>query len=397
MKQLLLSGVVLSLLSSRLWASAPDRYLLLPDLAPALTRLLVPEQVAYAEEDVAIIVVPFDSIEFWATIVHTELGGCGGFLDVTAKVEAGMAPEVIVWNTLLSKQIEQKSPEFLIEGLPEVATLVSKADGTKLWAFLTELSAFPDRSATSDQGTKAAQFLQDRASALATGISGFQTRKIETGSYPKQPSIVATLPGTDASLPHVVIGGHMDTFTSAKPGADDDGSGTSTVMEVFRAITTNGAKFRHTIDFIWYAAEERGLVGSSYVVDQFKKENIAVHAAIQFDMTGYNSNADDKDFYFITDYTNAALNEALKKLVATYLPEAKVGETKCGYACSDHVNWHQAGIPVVFPFETSFSNMNHRLHTGEDKIDYLDREHALRFAKLGLAFLGEMAKLEAVR
>src|SRR5262249_37754543 len=101
------------------------------------------------------------------------------------------------------------------------------------------------------------------------------------GSY-VQPSVVAKLGNSDE--PGIVVGGHMDTLSSTfelKPGADDDGSGTTTVMGVARTILNSGMKFNKPIYFIWYAAEEAGLVGSGYVVKYFKKNNIPVDAVIQ--------------------------------------------------------------------------------------------------------------------
>ncbi len=70
-----------------LCATEADRYLLLLNLTPTLTGHLSPSQLIYVEEDISIVTVPFDEIETWSHRVHEELGGCGGFIDVTAKVQ----------------------------------------------------------------------------------------------------------------------------------------------------------------------------------------------------------------------------------------------------------------------------------------------------------------------
>ena len=82
----------------------------------------------------------------------------------------------------------------------------------------------------------------------------------------------------------------MDTLDGRMPGAGDDGSGSSSVMEMARILLSSKINFKRPIYIIWYAAEERGLVGSQYVVEHFIDNSIPVKAAIQFDMTGYRVN-----------------------------------------------------------------------------------------------------------
>jgi len=74
----------------------------------------------------------------------------------------------------------------------------------------------------------------------------------------------------------------------------------------------------------------------------------------------------------------------------------KLGEKKCGYACSDHASWHQQGYRASFPNESSGYKF---AHTPSDLIQNADPkgEQALTFAKLALAFaaeLGNAADLE---
>ncbi len=104
------------------------------------------------------------------------------------------------------------------------------------------------------------------------------------------------------------MGAHMDTLDGHMPGAGDDGSGSASLMEAARVLLASPTELKHPVYIIWYAAEERGLVGSQYVVEHFLKNNIPVKAVIQFDMTGYRVHADDPTMWIYTDYTNRALN-----------------------------------------------------------------------------------------
>lgn len=72
------------------------------------------------------------------------------------------------------------------------------------------------------------------------------------------------------------------------PGADDDGSGTVTVMEDFRVLLTDkriaNTENVNVIQFHWYAAEE-GLLGSQAIFLDYKQDRKVVKAMVQMDMT----------------------------------------------------------------------------------------------------------------
>ena len=71
-------------------------------------------------------------------------------------------------------------------------------------------------------------------------------------------------------------------------------------------------------------------------------------------MTNYQGS--DKDIWLIKDFTSAAQNAFLVRLIETYVG-ATWGLDACGYACSDHASWHRAGVPASMPFEARFKDM----------------------------------------
>jgi bacterial leucyl aminopeptidase len=68
--------------------------------------------------------------------------------------------------------------------------------------------------------------------------------------------------------------------------------------------------------------------------------------------------------------------------------------TKCGYACSDHASASKYGYPSAFVIESDFSYSDPRIHTTEDKIEFLSFDHMLQHAKLTLAFAFEAGMAE---
>jgi leucyl aminopeptidase len=88
-------------------------------------------------------------------------------------------------------------------------------------------------------------------------------------------------------MPHIIIGAHQDSVNNAfpllpAPGADDDGSGTVTILEAFRVLVQAGFKPEKPVEFHWYAAEEGGLLGSQDIASEYAYQRKDVGAMIQF-------------------------------------------------------------------------------------------------------------------
>jgi hypothetical protein len=79
----------------------------------------------------------------------------------------------------------------------------------------------------------------------------------------------------------IVIGGHIDSVAPEVPGADDDGSGSATVMECARILGKR--KMQSTILFCCWGGEEQGLEGSKYFVEHFSEMD-SIALMLQVDM-----------------------------------------------------------------------------------------------------------------
>jgi hypothetical protein len=147
-----------------------------------------------------------------------------------------------------------------------------------------------------------------------------------------------------------------------------------------------------TVKLFGYAAEEIGLLGSSEIANSYRINNANIVGVSQFDMTGYNGTP-EVDFVFISDYTDAAQNDFMAALVDSYLPGMTYIYDICGYACSDHAAWTNAGYRASFPFEARFQDSNPLIHTAAD--DYVDVSHMAKYASLAATYVAELAKGEA--
>lgn len=336
---------------------------------------------------------------------------CGGFMDVTANWQEYTSTEVSPKaNNFLSQFVKprialaKREHAYKIQYENQVNELIKQMVPDNMWKSLNIITNahnpegtpdFPDRYANSDNGVAAANWFKDQIEAIAkeTNHDDVSVELIDTGRSYSQPSVVVKF-GTSAE-PGIVIGGHMDTLRSSKysgnkPGADDDGTGSVTVLEVARTILSSGMHFKKPIYFMWYAAEEEGLVGSGYVVRAFKNRGTPIQAVLHFDMTGY-LNQNDSTIWLMNDHVNMNLTHYLANLVTTYV-KRPVKYTTCGYACSDHASWDQYGYASSMPFETAMGQDNPAIHTSNDTMDKISLAHMTDYAKLGVAFAVEMAE-----
>ena len=82
----------------------------------------------------------------------------------------------------------------------------------------------------------------------------------------------------------VVVGAHLDSVLDG-PGINDNGSGSGTILEIAEQMTK--VKPRNQVRFIWFSAEESGLIGSQFYVDSLPQaERDRIAAMLNFDMVG---------------------------------------------------------------------------------------------------------------
>ncbi len=318
---------------------------------------------------------------------------CGKFLNL--EVYANNSSYKTLDNQNLLKQLTQQqvSPDFNsapISHDEQVQQLYKLIDPTKMWQTSQHLTSYINRSAKTNSGIAAAHWFKRQFDTMAHEYGRdkeVSSSFVATGRY-KQPSVV-TLIGKGKTEDAIVIGAHIDTLTGSMPGADDDASGISIALEIARVLLASDLRLDRPVYIIAYAAEENGLVGSSFTVKSFIEKKIPVKAVMQLDQAGYRANATDKTIWLIKDNVDKKLTQFIAELLTHYV-KIPVAYTKCGYACSDHANWDSKGFSVCYPSGTAVDNDNPYIHSSEDKLEILNQEHMLHFTQLGLAFVAEL-------
>ncbi|WP_432188897.1 M28 family metallopeptidase [Streptomyces sp. Tue6028] len=150
-------------------------------------------------------------------------------------------------------------------------------------------------------------------------------------------NLIADWPGGDSNQV-VMAGSHLDSVT-AGPGINDNGSGSAAVLETALAVSRAQYKPTKHLRFAWWGAEELGMVGSRYYVNNLSSANRSkISGYLNFDMIG-----SPNPGYFVYD-DDPAIEKALKDYF-TGLGIATEPETE-GDGRSDHAPFKNADIPV---------------------------------------------------
>lgn len=208
--------------------------------------------------------------------------------------------------------------------------LIAQLNQTNMRENLIPFSTFQNRFYKSTYGAQSSAWLLSTINKViaASGNTTASAKAFNHTAFP-QSSIIATIPGLSNRT--IVLGAHQDSvnwqgrdqLTNRSPGADDNGSGSVTILEALRVLLTNDqirtGKAPNTIEFHWYAAEEGGLLGSRDVWQSYKSRGVDAKALLQQDMTGYSSGNTEAGLPdtmgLIVDYVDTPLTNFIKTVV----------------------------------------------------------------------------------
>jgi hypothetical protein len=174
-------------------------------------------------------------------------------------------------------------------------------------------------------------------------------------------------------------------------GADDDGSGSVSVLEIAEALSRAPTKPKRSILFVWHAGEEKGLWGSEYFTDHPTVPRDSIVAQLNMDMVGRGGPHDEEKGGpgYLQLIGSRRLSTELGDLVETvgrteptpfkfdYSYDAN-GHPQQYYCRSDHYEYARYGIPITF-----FSTGGHRdYHQVTDEPQYIDYAQLARVANL---------------
>jgi hypothetical protein len=190
---------------------------------------------------------------------------------------------------------------------------------------------------------------------------------------------------------------------SINNGADDDGSGTVTVLEVAEAFAKGAVKPKRSILFVWHTGEEKGLLGSRYFTDHPTVPRDSIVAQINIDMVGRGAAVDlgaGSERYLqlvgsrrlsteLGDLAESVNRTEPMPFTFDYTYDAN-GHPENIYCRSDHYSYARYGIPVVF----LTTGLHGDYHQVTDEPRYIDYPHMARIGKLVFDLADRVADLD---
>jgi len=229
-------------------------------------------------------------------------------------------------------------------------------------------------------------------------------------------NVLAVLPGRDTNRV-IVIGGHYDSCicsvapngsfdsTSTAPGADDDGSGTSAVVELARVVAHRYPRgLDATVIFVLHAAEEQGLLGATHLAQRLKSEGKHVIAGMTDDIIGNviaeDGSVDSTSVRVFAQDPDTSGSRELGRYVwglgALYLPRLEVIPVfrldRIGRG-GDHSPYILAGWPGL-RFTERLENYK-RQHLPTDELSHVNFGYVAQVARLNAATVISLASAPA--
>lgn len=216
------------------------------------------------------------------------------------------------------------------------------------------------------------------------------------------PNVVAILEGSDEKLKgeYVGLGSHLDHLgvqtrngvETVYWGADDDGSGSTSLLGTAKALTSSSTKPKRSIVFMAFCGEEMGLIGSSYFANNPTVPLTKMTCELQMDMVGRNAegvqNGNPKEVEDVTKNVDT-IRLVGSQRISTELHGAILDLNKYVnfqfrydredvYTRSDHYAFASRGVPIAFLFD----GFHPDYHRPTDTVDKINFEKLTNSAKL---------------
>jgi aminopeptidase YwaD len=231
--------------------------------------------------------------------------------------------------------------------------------------------------------------IDDKRRPVSTNLATKATIEV-SAKYEKNANtmnIVGMIEGSDPKLKNefVIIGAHLDHVGSQAellfPGANDNASGSSGVLEIAKAFVNGGLKPKRSVMFVLFAGEEQGLNGSEHFIENWKEGYDKLTAMINMDCIGYGDSiqvGNGKSAPKLWEIAYQIDKTSFKSMV----------ERTWGGGGADATPFYEKSIPCLY-FVTT--NSYDHLHLPSDKVETLNPALFEKVVKLALLTSVEVA------
>ena len=270
------------------------------------------------------------------------------------------------------------------------AQLIERMDSDNTMKHIDELNKTP-RVWKSEGYDKAVDYVVAQLSAAGWDV---KVEELQSGGWAgggKLRNVVAERRGTapDAERKLVIAGAHLDSVRGG-PGANDNASGSSTLIEMAKSFS--GIDTRNDIRLIWFDGEEAGLLGSRAHAKAHPEDMARAVGMINMDMVGSKFGTIG---FSLGPKTSNAVGDAMKGvLLRTGLAAEHHSER---HSRSDHAAFDAAGVPAI-DFGIAIKNLNREdpyYHSPKDTLDKINPQVLEGYGDLIAVTLLDMANRAA--
>lgn len=256
-----------------------------------------------------------------------------------------------------------------VSGAGAAAAIVYNNAAGNFRGRLGGIAAIPVVSISDEEG----KHLSD---LLARGTVNVRISVDATSENRRGENIIAERQGSTPGT--VIFGAHYDSV-EAGPGANDNASGTATLLELARLARPGALNQR----FIAFSAEELGLYGSAYYVSTLAPEQRQqVAGMVCLDMVGVGDRLRIGGSQQLVDLGLAIASEQ------GYEAQSLGGSAAGG---SDHVSFTSAGMPGALFMFTVGVDLDPRYHSDQDRGSFVDADNLEKMVRVIAALVGRLA------
>ncbi|WP_055444566.1 M20/M25/M40 family metallo-hydrolase [Lacinutrix himadriensis] len=237
-------------------------------------------------------------------------------------------------------------------------SVVDNVSASNILTDLTSFESFGVKDVGSTNLTTAQNWITARYASL-----GYTDIVLQPFTYSSGTSnnIIVTKTGSVYPNTYIIIDGHYDTING--PGTNDNGSGTTLLLEIARLLKDINTEY--SIKFIHFSGEEDGLVGSAYYVDNtVNPQNLDIRLIFNIDQVGGVNGETNNTITCEEDRSNPPSNNsassAMTAILANCIEFYSSLDTDISYAyASDYIPFENNGEIITGLYEYNESSHPH--------------------------------------
>ena len=281
---------------------------------------------------------------------------------------------------------------------PEIRALIDSVSVDSIEASIAHLSSYHNRRYDSRYIWDVQDWLVSRYEQMGFDTVMLHDFPIPDSDIATADNILAIKWGTKTPQEYVICGAHYDSWnadgsdpdTIRSPGADDNASGVSGILESARLLSNYS--FDRTIIFANWCAEEIGLIGSAAYAADCAEAGMDIVGYFNLDMTGYLEEGSDIHVHLMYTSQDSLIANFVYNFSHVYFPEMPIRQNWLQWGDSDYSSFNRNGYPAVHPFEDVHA-ISPFIHSRQDVLGLSvnNLEQSKRFTELNLGLVATLA------